>query len=106
PASGRDPASSRLASRTVIPTSAARRAASCAAGAAMKWLRPSRRTKRVLLLRLRPRLLPLRHLAAGAAGLGQADRDRLLAALHRLAGAAALQRPLLPLVHRLLHFLR
>ena len=41
-------------------------------------------------------------LAAFLARLGQADRDRLLAARHLLAGAAALQRAVLALVHRLL----
>src|SRR5207253_398395 len=51
---------------------------------------------------LRRRRLP-RHLGAGLARLGQADRDRLLAALHRLAGAAALQRAVLALVHRAFH---
>src|SRR5262249_11480741 len=47
-----------------------------------------------------------RHLAAGPARFGKADRDRLLSALHRLAGAAALQRAPLALVHRLLDLFR
>src|ERR1041384_2309223 len=53
---------------------------------------------------LRRRLLA-RHLAAFAPRLGQSDRDRLFLARHLLARAAALQRSLLPLVHRLLDFL-
>src|SRR5690349_8082484 len=56
------------------------------------------------LARLLRRFL-LRHLAAGAPRLGQPDRDRLLAALHLLARAAALQLAALHLVHRLLHLL-
>src|SRR5690349_11773407 len=56
------------------------------------------------LARLLRRLL-LRHLAAGAPRLGQPDRDRLLAALHLLARAAALQLAALHLVHRLLDLL-
>src|SRR4051794_24867404 len=55
--------------------------------------------RRRLLLPARG-LAPFWHLAAGAARLGQADGDRLLAALHPLAGAAAAQRAALPLVHR------
>src|SRR3954454_23824568 len=49
---------------------------------------------------LRRRLL-LRDLLALAPSFGEADRDRLLPALHFLAGGAGLQRSLLPLVHRL-----
>jgi len=47
------------------------------------------------------RRLPLRHLRARLARLRQPDRDRLLAALHRatFATLAALQRPLVPLLH-------
>src|SRR6185437_317450 len=45
-----------------------------------------------------------RHFRAGAARLGQADGDRLLAALHLAPGAAAAQRSLLALVHRALDF--
>ena len=60
--------------------------------------------------RLRRRLLRRaflgRHLAAFLARLGEADRDRLLLAGHLLAGAAALQRSLLALVHRLLDLVR
>src|SRR5689334_15810744 len=43
--------------------------------------------------------LPGRDLLAFLAGLGQADRDRLLPARHLLAAPAALQRALLALVH-------
>src|SRR5688572_18126877 len=49
-------------------------------------------------------LLP-RHLRAFLARFGQADRDRLLAALHLLARASALQRAPFALVHRAFHFL-
>src|SRR5438046_2144280 len=45
-----------------------------------------------------------RHLGARLARLRQADRDRLLAAGHRLAGLAALQFAALLLMHRLAHF--
>src|SRR5262245_13176002 len=88
--------------------------------------RPSRALARVHVTRRRPRgptlrrrgrlflaasgrlpattlLLP-RHLRAGSAGFGQADRDRLLAARHLLARAAAAQRAGFALLHHLLHF--
>src|SRR6185369_12162556 len=55
---------------------------------------------------LRRAVLLRRHFAAGLPRLRQADRDRLLLALHRLAGAAALQRAALALVHRLLDLFR
>src|SRR5262245_48709263 len=57
------------------------------------------------LLSLRRRPPPARNLPTRAARLGQPDRDRLLAALHLLPGPPALQRPALPLVHRLLDLL-
>src|SRR6266581_7145706 len=46
-----------------------------------------------------------RHLGTGATGLGQSNGDRLLAALHLLAGPPAFQRALLPFVHGLADFL-
>src|SRR5258708_26114342 len=64
----------------------------------LRFLLPARRRSALR----RRRLLP-RHLGARLARLGEADRDRLLAALHRLAGAAALQRAVLALVHRAFH---
>src|ERR1700741_795512 len=50
--------------------------------------------------------LLLRHFGAALARFGQADRDRLLAALDLLAGAAAAQRAGLALLHRAAHLLR
>src|SRR3954470_4707146 len=46
--------------------------------------------------------LPARNLGAGTARFGEADGDRLLAAFHALARAAALQLAALHLVHRTL----
>src|SRR6476620_1314966 len=63
-------------------------------------------TALLLLLRLpllRRLSLPaglLRHLLSLGTRLGQSDRDRLLAALDRLAGATALQGAGLALLHR------
>src|SRR5437868_391839 len=51
------------------------------------------------------RPLLLGDLRAGAAGFREADGDRLLTALHALAGAPALQRAALALVHRALDLL-
>src|SRR5258706_15476460 len=48
----------------------------------------------------------LRHLRAGLPRLGEADGDGLLAALHLLARASALERAALPLVHRPFDLLR
>src|SRR5256885_10471658 len=45
-----------------------------------------------------------RYFCARAPRLGQADRDRLLAARHLLARAPAPERAVLPLVHHTLHF--
>src|SRR6476659_987459 len=60
----------------------------------------------LLLARTRARgaslLAARRHFSARAARLRQADRDRLLAALHLLARAAAAQRACFALVHCLL----
>src|SRR5262245_30604730 len=50
-------------------------------------------------------LLLARHLGARPACLGEPDGDRLLPRCHSLARAPRLQRPVLPLVHRLLDFL-
>src|SRR4051812_41263033 len=58
----------------------------------------ARRLRR--LLRGCSRALLRRHLLAFAARLGQADGDRLFAALDLAARAAALQRPGLALLHR------
>src|SRR5437016_4152180 len=51
------------------------------------------------------RPLLLRHLCAGLPRFGEADRDRLLAALDASARPAALQRAALALVHRALDLL-
>src|SRR5258706_15054438 len=48
----------------------------------------------------------LRHLRAGLPRLGEADGDGLLAALHLLARASALERAAFFLVHRPFDFLR
>jgi hypothetical protein len=65
---------------------------------------PSAQTKQTCTGAPRLRLLLFtRYFGSGLPRLGQADRDRLLTALHRFAGTAAFQRPLLPLVHRPLH---
>src|SRR5436309_2117619 len=58
-----------------------------------------------LLLLLAFRLLLARHLGAFASRLSQPDGDRLLAALHLLAGSSAFERAAFPLAHGALHLL-
>src|SRR5512141_2907386 len=67
----------------------------------------ARAGRRSLLLRrgLLGRALLARDLRALAAGFGEADGDRLLAARHFLSRAAGLQLALLALAHRPLDFL-
>src|SRR5262245_3020914 len=68
------------------------------------WRLARKRTRRTQPRRARSFFL-LRHLGAARACLGKPDRDRLLAALHLLAGAAAAQRARVSLLHRPLDLL-